>query len=167
MSDPIHQRFVDAQKLEAERFVAMNPGFCEILSLPDARFLVHLDCPVMRLRPGRPPVRGTGCHIGITFRPDYCRRPDPQAVSILTPFIFHPNIVGTAACLGRMAPATPIVDLLLQVYEMLVWKTYSAHDPMNPEAAQWARNHADEVPLEADRSVRIPKPAEAANPTVG
>jgi hypothetical protein len=160
MSDPIHCQFVEYQRHSAWAFAAANPDLCEILALPDPRFLVHFKCPVLVKRPGENPVLANGCDVGITFGPDYCRRADMGVATMLTPFVFHPNIIGGAMCLGRIAPATPLADILVQIYEMLIWISYAPHDCLNPDAAQWVRNNPERVPLETGRSVRIPKPEE-------
>jgi len=160
MTDPIFNQFVDTQRRLAAGFAAANPGLCEILALPVPRFLVRFHCPVLVCPPGGYPGISTGCDVGITFGPDYCRRVDHGLATMLTPHVFHPNIVNGAVCLGRIAPATPLTDILCQLYEMIVWSSFSAHDYLNADAAQWARNNPDRVPLESGRVVRIPKPQE-------
>ena len=163
MIDPIHNRFVAAQRQMAADFAAANPDLCDILALPDSKFLVHFRCPVLVRRSNGDPELADGCDVGISFGPDYCRRVDPGFVSVLSPAVFHPNILAHhpilagMVCLGRSAPATGISDILCMTYELLIWHAFSSNDCLNPEAAQWVRNHPDRVPLESCRAVRIPK----------
>ncbi len=163
MNDPIHRRFVETQRKAAARFAESNPELCEIHPLPDARFLVRFHCPVLIRRPGSPVTVSQGCDVGITFGPDYLRRVDPGVATLLTPFVFHPNMMLGAVCLGRISPATPLADILIQLYEMLVWHSYAPHDCLNPEAAQWARNNPDRIPLDGGRAVFVPKHGEVAS----
>ena len=162
MNDPILQRFVETQRRAAAMFSAANPDICEVDCLTDTRFLVRFRCPVMIRRPGHEARIGRGCDVGITFGPNHLRRIDPGVATMLTPFVFHPNILSSAVCLGRIAPAAPLTDILVQLYEMIIWKNFSPNDCLNPEAAQWVRNNPERVPLEGGRSIRIPKPEEVA-----
>ena len=163
MNDPIHQRFVETQRKAAASFAASNPELCEIHALPDARFLVRFHCPVLIRRPGSAATVSWGCDVGITLGPDYLRRIDPGVATMLTPFVFHPNIMAGHICLGRISPATPLTDILVQLYEMIVWHAFTPHDCLNPDAAQWARNNTDRIPLETGRAVFIPKREEVAS----
>lgn len=160
MTDPIHNNFVESQRRMAHALVAANPELCEIHALPDPRFLVHFTCPVLVKRPGENPSIVNSCDVGITFAPDYCRRADMGVATMLTPFVFHPNIIGGSMCLGRIAPATPLADIIVQIYEMLVWVLYAPHDCLNPDAAQWVRNNPERVPLETGRPIRFPNQKE-------
>jgi len=157
MNDPIYQQFVRTQRRAAALFASANPGLCEIQPMPEPRFLVRFHCPVLFRRPGEAIRVGHGCDVGITLGPDYLRRIDPGVATLLTPFVFHPNMRGGGVCLGRIAPATPLIDILVQLYEMLVWQAFTPNDCLDADAAQWARNHPERVPLETGRAIRIPK----------
>ena len=87
---------------------------------------------------------------GIVFPPQYLRQVDPlRVVSALEPAgIWHPNILGPMCCIGHVPPGTELVDLLYQIFEIITWQNWAAHDGLNQEACQWARNHTDRVPLE-------------------
>jgi hypothetical protein len=84
-------------------------------------------------------------HVGLWFPPDYLRRVEPgQVLTWLDPpNIWHPNIRPPAICAGRIAPGTELCDLLYQVFEIVTYANWASHDALNPEAAQWARNHQD------------------------
>ncbi len=164
MNDPIYTRFAASQYRLAGSFVAVNPDLCEIHPLPEARFLVHFRCPALIRPPGGEVTVIHGCDVGVWFDPDYCRQVTLNLATILTPHIYHPNVhpVTGTACLGRIAPSTPIHDVLAQLYEMIVWREFRPGDCLNPEAAQWIRRHPDRAPLETDRPLRIPKPEDLA-----
>jgi ubiquitin-protein ligase len=93
----------------------------------------------------------------VLLLPDYLRRVDPSVVTLLTPYVWHPNVSGPAICLGRMRPATPINDLVIQIVEILTYLNYTPieHDSLNRDACQWARNHTDRFPLER-RGIHLP-----------
>ena len=90
--------------------------------------------------------------LGIWFPADYLVRVDPFAV--LTWFeplaVFHPNIRPPFVCVGRIAPGTPLVDLLYQVFEIITYTkvTMREDDALNKEACAWARQHLHRFPVD-------------------
>ena len=90
--------------------------------------------------------------LGIWIPPDYLVRADPYAV--LTWFepwaVFHPNIRPPFICLGRIAPGTPLVDLLYQCYEIISYAkvTMREDDALNKEACAWARQNLHRFPID-------------------
>jgi hypothetical protein len=89
-------------------------------------------------------------HVGLSFPPDYLRRVAP--LQVLTwldpPNVWHPNIRPPAICVGHIAPGTELCDLLYQVFEIVTYANWASHDALNPDAAQWARNHQELFPLD-------------------
>ena len=90
--------------------------------------------------------------VGISFPQDYLVRADP--FSILTWFepltVFHPNIRPPFVCVGRIAPGTPLVDLLYQVFEIITYTkvTMREDDALNKEACAWARQNLHRFPVD-------------------
>jgi len=62
--------------------------------------------------------------------------------------VWHPNIRAPWICVGHVPPGVELTDLVYQVFEMISFHRWTPHDPLNPDAAQWARNHQDRFPLE-------------------
>jgi len=91
---------------------------------------------------------------GIAFSPDYLVAPPnvAQMFTLLTPRIWHPNIAAGApiVCLDHITPGTPLVDLLFALYEVFSWQKIATQDPLNPAAAQWARDPANRALYPAD-----------------
>lgn len=90
--------------------------------------------------------------IGIWFPPDYLVRADPRAVlAWLDPWtVFHPNIGPPFICVGRIAPGTPLVDLLYQCFEIITYTkvTMREDDALNTEACAWARQNVHRFPVD-------------------
>jgi hypothetical protein len=87
---------------------------------------------------------------GIGFPAGYLRHVDPlRVVSVVgPPNIWHPNILGPLCCVGHVTPGTELVDLLYQIYEIVTWQNWAAHDGLNQDACQWARHHTGRFPLD-------------------
>jgi len=92
--------------------------------------------------------------VGIAFPDDYLRRAEPsQVLTWLSPqTAFHPNISdrGPFICVGRMGPGTTLVDLLYQIHEIITFNkaTVDERNALNFDACQWARTHADRLPVD-------------------
>src|SRR6266446_2318 len=56
----------------------------------------------------------------------------------------HPNISAPFMCLGHIAPATPLVDLIYCSFELITYIkcTMRENDALNREACGWARHQA-------------------------
>ena len=67
--------------------------------------------------------------------------------------LFHPNIIGPMICIGDIAPATPVVDILVRTYEVLTCQRINMREKeaLNHAACEWAR-HA-KLPLQTDSLV--------------
>ena len=90
----------------------------------------------------------------INFPSDYLRRADPfQVLSWFGPAnVFHPNISHRAPfiCVGKLAPSTPLVDLLYQCFEIITYNkvTMREDDALNPMACKWARENQHRFPID-------------------
>lgn len=118
------------------------------------RFVVELSCRGLVAR-SPADVRESGTFAcGVWFPPDYLRAANPfEVVTWLFPRdIWHPNIAGNLSriCIGRLAPGTPLVDLIYQVHAIVTWNkvTMREDDALNAAACQWARGHADRYPVD-------------------
>lgn len=66
--------------------------------------------------------------------------------------IFHPNILSPSqnggVCIGAWTPAESLTALIIRIGEMVQYKSYNSHDPLDPEAAAWTLQHADLLPID-------------------
>ena len=69
--------------------------------------------------------------------------------------LFHPNIIGPMICIGDIAPATAVVDILVRAFEVLTCQRINMieEEALNYAACEWAR-HA-ELPLQTDSLVNL------------
>lgn len=72
---------------------------------------------------------------------------DAPVCRMLTP-VFHPNIAPHAVCVGDHWTAAESLDHLFQrVGEMICFQSYNTKSPLNGQAAQWADENPDKLPL--------------------
>lgn len=66
--------------------------------------------------------------------------------------IFHPNILSNdengGVCIGKWAPSQLVDDLVVMIGEMVQYKLYNIHDPLNPKAARWAEKMQHLLPVD-------------------
>jgi len=144
--DKVSRSFFERQYETALRLA----GDSDILSLkaidadPPRSYLCRFRCNgLVKDRHGRV-VETDNFMVGIHLPDDYLRRVDPGSiVQILTPAVWHPNVIGHSCCLGRIRDGTSQVDILHQVHEILTWRkvTPREDDALNPDACVWARNN--------------------------
>jgi ubiquitin-protein ligase len=74
----------------------------------------------------------------------------------LTP-IFHPNIRadGQAVCIGDWYQAKTLDELAIMLGEMIQYKNYASHDPLNLQASLWAMQNKSLFPVD-NRSLLDP-----------
>ena len=67
----------------------------------------------------------------------------------LTP-VFHPNIRadGQVVCIGSWYPAKTLDQLVLMLGDMIQYRNYASHDPLNLKASLWAMEHKDLFPVD-------------------
>ena len=119
---------------------------------PPTKFVLEFHCRTLVQDPRTLGVSEcTRVGVGIWFHPEYQRSARPfDTVTLLGPsHLFHPNIRFPGLCIGRMAPGTPLVDLVYQIFEMLTFNKVTANDPLNPAATEWWLRHQDRFPLDA------------------
>jgi hypothetical protein len=155
MRDKIFESFL-ARQLEEGMALAAASDLIELEPgggpLPD-RFLVSFHCKGL--------VRFDGVigetdffQVGIWFPSDYLRRAEPfQVLTWIGPRqVFHPNISDRAPfiCVGRLAPATPLLDLIYQCFEIITYNkvTMREDDALNKDACAWARQNLGSFPVD-------------------
>jgi ubiquitin-protein ligase len=142
------------RQFEAAQALVRDTDLVSLLPLetsggPPDRYLAEFRCQGLVRQPSGAIEEANLFEFGIWFPAHYLRRPDPQVVTLLRPWnVFHPNIFGPICCIGKMAPGTTIVDLVYQIFEILVYRNWAAHDGLNQDACQWARNNQHRFPID-------------------
>ena len=154
MNDPILEAFLRRQLSQGLELAGQSDLLDLMPVSSDGRvpdhYFARFHCKgLVRLDTGEV-AEASEFHVGIWFPSDYLRHVEPAQVLtwLDPPQIFHPNIRAPAICAGRIVPGTELVDLLYQVFEMITYQNWAPHDPLNPAAAQWARNHQDLFPVD-------------------
>jgi hypothetical protein len=115
---------------------------------PPFAYACHFAAPCYVRRPsGEIALHEGGFTIGIAFPPDYLRLPvvPSQAVlQFIQPVeVWHPNVRWPFICIGRIAPGTDLLELVLRCYELTTFQRKAnptEWDALNPEACRWARS---------------------------
>ncbi len=130
------------------------PGFLtpaafeeESPDLPPEKYMIKFNCNgVWRREDGT--ITNAPYHLmQVVFGADYPSKP-PTFVW-LTP-IWHPNLKRPYICLeGRPFAVGWTLDLITQeVGRLVMYQSYNINDPLNGEAAQWARENAQRFPID-------------------
>jgi len=62
--------------------------------------------------------------------------------------VFHPNIAPHSICIGdHWAAGESLADLIVRIGEMIAFQSYNVKSPLNAEAAQWADENRDRLPI--------------------
>jgi hypothetical protein len=153
MNDPIFQNFLRDQHARALALAAASDilqVWTDGSEFPQ-RYVARFHCRSVVISPGSEPRPAeSDFEFGLRLPDDYLREPEPQqVVMVFRPWvIYHPNVSGPFICLGRLAGGTPLTDILFQIYEIISFQKWSAHDGLNEEACEWARGHQDQFPLD-------------------
>lgn len=152
MIDPVFRNFLAVQQQQALALAAAS----DILELqceeatPPQKYVARFHCRGLVKTPGGDIQEENEFDVGIWLPDDYLSSADPrQVVTIFRPWtIWHPNAAGPFICLGKLGGGTALVDVLFQVYEVITYQKWAAHDGLNPAACEWARNHQDRFPID-------------------
>jgi len=115
---------------------------------PPERYVIRFSCRgVEQLTPSNKPVIREDHEVVIYLHAEYPLK-QPQ-LKWKTP-IFHPNIHRSGAvCIGAWWPAKTLDELLLTLGEMIQYKNFDPHDPMNSRAASWALRNKRLFPIDS------------------
>ena len=112
---------------------------------PAERYRVVYSVPGIWLDPATNTVNRSDQHLIEIFLPaeyprekPYCTSPNP---------IFHPNF-GNYVCIADFwSPSQALVDVIVQIGDMLQYKTFNTASPLNALAARWAELNIDRLPV--------------------
>jgi hypothetical protein len=157
MTDKVFNNFLERQHTDGQTLAAQS----DILRLmpaagaPPQQYIAEFRCQgVVQDRQGRVAEAGLFA-VGIFFPNDYLRRAaTPEVLTWLAPVnVLHPNIFGPAGaiCIGRLEPGTGLVDILYQVFEIIVYRKFNPreYDSLNKGACAWARNNQGRFPTDS------------------
>jgi hypothetical protein len=159
MNDPIYTSFLERQHAAAMELSRASDRvtIAPIHGRPPFGFLVAFDCHGLICEPDGTIAPAEHFAVGIQFPPDYLKRANPaQVLTFLGPeSVWNPNIDGRIhqICLGRLIqPGTELIDIVTGVYELLIYKSINMNEaaafPGTKQVCIWARNHANEFPLD-------------------
>lgn len=145
MKDPVFERFLDAQFVEAMQ-LARDSDILRLLPIegvPPQRYIAEFTSKGL-VRDGRGEVCEAMRFSVMVYLPDDYLA-DVHPAHVLTyagphPHPFHPNIRAPFVC-AHIRPGTPLVQVLNVVNEIWTWQLYhTADEGLNHEASQWARH---------------------------
>lgn len=149
--DPILKLFLEAQQRDALA-LADASDLLEVKALDLQHYLVTYRCHGLVREPDGAVREHDRFRLGIWLPESYLREVDPS--QILTWFepatVWHPNIRPPWICLGKIAPGTPLVDLLHRCFELISFEnvTMREDDALNRPACAWARRHRELFPTD-------------------
>jgi ubiquitin-protein ligase len=163
MTDKVFSNFLERQLTDG-RSLAANSDILRLVpavGTPPQQYIAEFRCKgAVQERDGHVGEGGLFV-LGIFFPSDYLRRAATQEVlTWLAPAnVLHPNIFGPAGaiCIGRLEPGTGLVDILYQVFEIIVYRKFNPreYDSLNKSACAWARNNQGRFPTDP-RPLRRP-----------
>src|SRR6266850_1926974 len=86
-------------------------------------------------------------HQAEVFLPlDYPRR--PPFCRMITP-VYHPNIDPQKICIGdHWSAGQSLAQMVVHIAEMIAYQSYNVKSPLNAQAAAWAEQNLDKIPLQ-------------------
>ncbi len=127
--------------LTPEQFAAQSSH------IPPEKYMIRFKCKGLWQQDNGSIVEAPYHLMEVVFGADYPSKP-PTFVW-LTP-IWHPNLRRPYICLeGRPFAVGWTLDLIVQEVGRLVqYQTYNVNDPLNHEAAEWAKQNAERFPVD-------------------
>jgi len=145
---------IRAERLQAEydRVVALHRGgglfaIETAVGQPPDRYVFRFSCRgIAEISEGRPVY--SDAHLVAMALTETFPTTSPL-MEWLTP-IFHPNISadGSGVCIGSWYPAKTLDQLVLMLGEMIQYRNYASHDPLNLEASLWAMANKSLFPID-------------------
>jgi hypothetical protein len=169
--DKVLQAFL-ARQLEQGLALAAQSDVLKVTpigGMPPQHFLAEFHCRgAARMRSGEIVVSRRRHVVGVFFPDDYLRRAEvPQVLTWLAPAnIASPHIAPPFICTGRINPGTPLVDLLYQIYEIIIFFRVRPRedDALSKWVCSWTRAHLADFPLDRTPLKRPAKSAAALFP---
>lgn len=155
MTDAVFAGFLKRQR-EAGLALAAESDLLDLTPLGGElpqRYVAEFRCKGLVRRGSGEIVEAERFAVGICFPDQYLRVVDPFTVLtwLVPQEVFHANIRAPFMCVGSLAPATELVDLLYRCFELVTWQrvTMRENDALDKEACAWARHHRHLLPVDA------------------
>ncbi len=153
--DTVLEAFLEKQ-LEEGLALARDSDLLELMPLASAsgapdRYLARFHCKGLVKGADGSVRQADVFELGLWFPEDYlrCAQPPGTVLRWLGPHdVFHPNISSPDICVGSVVPATRLVDLLYQVFEMITYTKFNCASALNLDAADYARDHLGAFPID-------------------
>lgn len=128
-------------------YVRRHPRVRLVQSEGDPPERYQLEYRIRSLRQVDGELQPVQSHIVEIFLPRNYPRTPPQC-RMLTP-VFHPNIAPHAVCVGdHWSAGESLQAIVTRIGEMLAYQSYNVKSPLNGEAARWAEQNAERLPLD-------------------
>jgi len=149
--DNILKLFLETQQREAMQLAAES-DLLGLVVVDSQHYVATFRCRGL-VRDARGQVREhDGFTLGIWLPESYLRVVNPaEILTWLEPSeVWHPNIRPPFVCLGKIAPGTPLVDLLHRCFELIGFENVGMRedDALNQPACAWARRNRERFPVD-------------------
>lgn len=111
---------------------------------PPERYGITLKVPGLRLDEQNRITR-VELHFVELYLPAGYPREKPYATSTYP--VFHPNFGAHICIADYWSPAQSLVDIVIQIANMLQYREYNIHSPLNAVAANWVADNKSQVPV--------------------
>lgn len=130
-----------------EEFITPEQFMQHFPDQPPEKYLIVFDCIGLKKIPDNKIVETNEHALMVVFGSNYI--PDPPRLIWMTP-IWHPNIDLPHICTeGRPFSLGTSLDLIcLMVGQMIQYRNYNIYNPLNKEAAEWARMNQNRFPID-------------------
>jgi hypothetical protein len=149
--DAIVKLFLEAQQGEAMQ-LAVESDLLELIALDLQRYVATFKCRGLVRDAGGEVHEHDRSSVGIWLPEAYLHIVNPaEILTWLEPQeVWHPNIRPPFVCLGKIAPGTPLVDLLHRCFELISFEnvTMREDDALNRPACAWARRNRERFPVD-------------------
>jgi ubiquitin-protein ligase len=113
-------------------------------SYPPERYGITLKVPGLRMDEHNRIVTAD-VHFVELYLPAQYPREKPYATSTYP--VFHPNFGAHICIADYWSPAQSLVDIVVQIADMLQYRQYNIHSPLNAVAANWVADNQQQVPV--------------------
>jgi hypothetical protein len=154
MTDKVLTAFLERQRKEGLALAAAS----DLLDLapleggPCQRYLAGFRCTGLVRSASGEVALADRFLLGVWFPDQYLREADPfRVLTWIEPRrVFHPNVCAPFICIGRLAPGTPLIDMLYRCFEIITWNrvTMREDDALDRDACAWARRNRQRFPVD-------------------
>ena len=113
-------------------------------SYPPERFGITLKVPGLRMD-DHDRIVIADMHFVELYLPAQYPREKPYATSTYP--VFHPNFGAHICIADYWSPGQSLVDIVVQIADMLQYRQYNIHSPLNAVAANWVADNQHQVPV--------------------